>query len=97
MTDTKELDKENRKRWTLSAIKEANSDAGNFFFSRDTMKFFGDTMRSFRVQCYGGQIYVVRVKPMRDRSGRNMGGLGDRRLFNPATGDISTVIREDRS
>lgn len=82
-------DAANRKRWTLSAIKAANEDAGRFYFSRDTMKFFGDTMASFAVRYEGGAIYVERVRPMRDRDGRNMGGLGDRKRFNPETGDIS--------
>jgi hypothetical protein len=84
----------NSKKWTLAEIKEANTAAGQYFFSRDTMKFFGDTMRSFKVDHDDqGRVYVVRVKQMRDRDGRNMGGVGDRREFDPATGHISTVIR----
>lgn len=81
----------NRKRWTLSAIRSANEAAGRFFFSRDTMKFFGDTMGSFAVRCEGGAIYIERVRPMRDRDGHNMGGLGQRRRFDPETGEIGPV------
>lgn len=89
------LDRKNKEVWTLSAIKQRNETVGKYFFSRDTMKFFGDTMASFGVHCSGGKIYVVRIKPMRDRDGRSMGGVGDKRLFDPETGEISTVIRED--
>jgi hypothetical protein len=81
-------------KWTLAEIRAANERAGHYFFSRDTMKFFGDTMRSFAVRHIGEKVYVQRVRPMRDRDGRNMGGVGDMREFNPETGDIGLVIRE---
>lgn len=98
LNDTAEslrIDKKNKEVWTLSAIRQRNETVGKYFFSRDTMKFFSDTMKSFTVHYADGKIYIVRVKPMRDRDGRSMGGLGDRRLFNPETGDISCVIREE--
>lgn len=84
-------DQDNRKRWTLSAIKSANEDAGLYFFSRDTMKFFGDTMASFAARYEGGQVYIERVRDMRDRDGQNMGGIGKRWRFDPATGDIRSA------
>ena len=37
------------KRYTISEIKAANEAAGGRFFSRENMKFAGDTMRSFTV------------------------------------------------
>lgn len=82
--------------WRLSEIRAANDAAGRFFFSRDTMRFFGDTMRSFAVS-HGddGTVYVRRVRPMRDRNGRNMGGVGQVRVFDWRTGDISVPIREE--
>lgn len=84
-------DRDNAARWTLAAIKAANEKAGRYFFSRDTMRFFGDTMASFRVRCFDGKVYIQRVKPMRDRDGRNMGGTGDLREFDPITGEIGSV------
>src|SRR5215475_5100671 len=79
-------------RWTLAQIKDKNMRAGWYFFSRDTMKFFGDTMRSFAVrhEMIDGRpvILIERVRPMHDHAGRNMGGLGDLRVFDPETGDI---------
>ncbi len=89
MTDTP-------RRWTLADTKQANTDAGGFFFSRDTMKFFGDTMRSFAVRHAGGKVFVERVRPMRDRSGRNMGGIGDLREFNPETGDVGPILHSEK-
>lgn len=86
------------KRYTLSEVKAANDRAGFYFFSRDTMRFFGDTMRSFKLEhvMEDGKpvVYLVRVRPMRDRDGRNMGGVGNRRVFDPATGDIGLPLKE---
>lgn len=84
-----------RKRWTLAEIKAANERAGGYFFSRQTMRFFGDTMRSFSVRHEGGKVYLIRVRPMRDRDGRNMGGVGTRYLFTPENGDIGSVVESN--
>jgi hypothetical protein len=84
---------ENRRRWTLSAIRAANADSGRFFFSRDTMRFFGDTMKSWTVDYNGPRIFVVRVKPSRDLDGRLMKDAGERREFDPTTGEIGSPIR----
>jgi hypothetical protein len=89
------IDKKNKEVWTLSAIRQRHEQAGLYFFTRDTMRHFGDTMKSFSVHCAEGKIYIVRVKAMRDSDGRNMGGIGDKRLFNPETGRISPTIREE--
>ena len=83
-----------RTRWTLADIRHANSEAGGYFFRRDTMRAFGDTMRSYRVEHDGDRVFLVRVRPMRNSRGVNMGGVGDRSEFNRATGWIGPVIRE---
>lgn len=49
-----------RKR--LREIKRENRKAGNYFFSRDTMRFFGDTMDSFRI-CECGDRQIVYRRP----------------------------------
>ena len=77
------------KKWTLAEIRAANENAGHFFFSRDTMRFFGDTMRSFSVRHVDGRVYVVRVAPTKHKT-----GLGDWREFNPDTGDIGLPTQE---
>ena len=83
------------KRWTLSEIREANKKAGRYFFSRDTMRHFGDTMRSFSVRNINGRVFVVRKKSMHDCDGKNMGGVGQWREFDPATGDIGLVMTRE--
>ena len=82
--------------WRLSEIRAANDAAGRFFFSRATMRAFGDTMRSFAVS-HGddGTVYVRRVRPMHDRDGRNMGGVGQVRIFDWRTGEIGVPLREE--
>lgn len=55
------------KTWTVAEIKAANEAGGGKFFSRENMKFAGDTMRSFGV-CHNtddkgqrdGQIFLYR-------------------------------------
>ena len=42
---------------TLAEIKRRNIAAGGNFFSRATMKFFGDTMKSFGVKKGGKVLY----------------------------------------
>jgi hypothetical protein len=81
-------------RWTLSAIRLANLEAGFYFFSPATMRAFGDTMRSFRVIHRDGKVFIVRKRPMIDRDGVNHGGVGQIREFDPATGSIGLPIRE---
>lgn len=81
-------ERKNRKRWTLSAVKAANEAAGHFFFSRDTMRFFGDTMASFKVVCEGFDVCLERVKA--DKEGC---GLGKRYTFHPETGHINAHER----
>jgi hypothetical protein len=82
------------RRWTLSEIKAENEAAGEYFFARNTMKFFGDTMRSFSVHHEGEKVYLVRVRPMRMRC--HGGGVGDRRLFDPATGHIGAILASEK-
>ena len=61
---------------TLTAIKAKNKAKGGYFFSPQTMKFWNDTMKSFKVTCEGSKIYVVRKRD------------GKKWKFNPKTGDI---------
>lgn len=77
------LDAKHRRMWPLANIARANEDAGHFYFSRDTMRFFGDTMASFKPRYELGKIYIERVRP--NKMGQ---GLGKRAEFNPDTGAI---------
>jgi hypothetical protein len=80
-----------KKCYTLAEIAEMNEAAGGLFFARATMRFFGDTRRSFAVRHLpDGTVELERVRPMRDRSGRSMGGVGKRYRVNLETGAIWT-------
>ena len=82
-------------RWTITAIKQANTDAGFFFFSPDTLRFFHDTPASFSVEQDGDAVYVVRKRAGQNADGFTFGQIGDRRRFNIYTGAIGPVIRRD--
>lgn len=76
-------------RYTISDIRHYSLESGSHFFTRQTMRFFGDTVRSFAVRHMpDGTIELERVRPMRDRSGRSMGGVGKRYKVNTETWDI---------
>lgn len=84
-------------RLTLADIKAANEAAGHYFFSRDTMKFFGDTMRSFAVRHIGGRVFIERTRapakaPSTEAGESMVGGL---REFDPATGHIGVTLSGD--
>lgn len=51
------------RKWTIAAIKSANRDAGYYFFSRDTMKFFGTKIYPTVYQGPGGVFFVTREMP----------------------------------
>lgn len=72
--------------WTLAEIRYVNEHQGNgLFFSRKTMKFFGDKMSNFGVRHVGGRIIIYRK-----RSTDKLPG-GKEYLFDPKTGRITTL------
>jgi hypothetical protein len=83
-------DAHNRRVWTLSEIKYRNEEGGGYFFSHETMRFFGDTMKNFAVDYSVGKVYVYRRKAG-TKAGPN---LGERRLFNPENGHIGSPIKD---
>lgn len=85
-------ERDNRKRWTLGAVKAANEAAGHYFFSRETMRFFGDTMASFRVVCEGRDVCLERVRAA-GNAPDGAGGIGKRYTFHPETGHINAHER----
>lgn len=67
---------------TIYEIKYLTEDTSPYFFSRKTMKMFGQTMRSFRVKRQPDGRYRISA-PMLDRfTGRHMGETV--RYFNPS-------------
>ena len=66
---------------TISEIKNRTLETSPYFFSRKTLSFFGQTMRSFKVNKQADGRFLISA-PMLDRStGRNMGTT--KRYFNP--------------
>ena len=72
------------KRYTLAEIAAANEAAGQYYFSRDTLRFFKQKKGDFKVRHVAGRVFVF--APSR-WDGRLMGYSFAE--FNPATGDIS--------
>ena len=54
-------------RWTVASIARRNSEAGRHYFDRDTLRFFNQTRRDFRVAHIAGRVFVY-------GQGRDWGG-----------------------
>lgn len=66
---------------TIYEIKRRTAETAPYFFTAKTLKFFGQTLRSFRVHKQPDGRYLI-TAPMIDRfTGRNMGQT--KRYFNP--------------
>lgn len=71
---------------TISEIKNRTSETSPYYFSSKTMKFFGQTMKSFRVSKQLDGRYKISA-PMKDRNtGKLMGETV--RFFNPVTNQL---------
>jgi len=75
---------------TIYDIKERTKETSPHFFSHDTLKFFGQTMKDFNVTKRANQYRIT--APIRDKSqliGHTL------RYFDPSTNELSLpVIRE---
>ena len=61
------------KKPTIFEIKQSGV-LGEYFFSRDTLRFFGQTMASFKVDWHNKDDSIVRIyAPVRDYTGQRMG------------------------
>lgn len=70
---------------TIYHIKEATRETAPFFFTRETMRFFHQTLRSFSVRKQADGRYRI-AADMRDSSGRHMGVT--ERFYNPANHEL---------
>lgn len=50
--------KNGEKRFTISDVKYYTEETAPHFFSRKSMKFFGQTMRDFTVQHIEGRVFI---------------------------------------
>ena len=75
-----------QKRLTIYDIKRLTSETAPYFFVPKTMRFFGQTMRSFSVRKQEDGRYLI-TAPMIDRyTGRVMGQT--KRYFNPVNNQL---------
>ena len=71
---------------TIYEIKRLTAGTAPYFFTSKTLKFFGQTMRSFSVRKQEDGRYLI-TAPMVDRfTGRHMGQT--KRYFNPHTNEL---------
>ncbi len=71
---------------TISDIKERTKETAPYYFSKATMKAFGQTMRDFKVKKMPNGKYLM-YAPMKDRSSGRMMGYS-MRMFNPETNKL---------
>ena len=81
---------------TISKIKTLTEETNPHFFDRKTLKFFGQTMRDFKVYKQPDGKYLITAPTYRTdyRTGRRIEGLPTERLFNPETNELERVPRE---
>jgi len=70
---------------TISEIKRRTAETSPYFFSRDTLRFFGQTMRSYSIRKQSDGRYLI-TAPIVDYRGHNMGTT--KRYFNPANNTL---------
>jgi len=70
---------------TIYDIKYATQEKEPHFFDRQTLKFFGDTMKNFGVFQEDGEIFIYRKKPVKH-------GLTGTWLYNWKEGTLNKVM-----
>jgi hypothetical protein len=76
--------------WTMTAIRQANADAGRHFFEPETLRFFRSRIVSQSPHQGPGGIYFVTSERFVLSSGPAKPRRYTVREFNPETGDIVT-------
>lgn len=76
---------------TIYEIKDRTQKTSPYFFVTKTMKFFGQTLASFKVYKQADGKYLISA-PMKDKTtGRIMGRT--ERLFNPETNELEFIAK----
>lgn len=75
---------------TIHEIKNRTQQTSPYFFSRESMKFFGQTLRDFKVRKQSDGKYLITAPSYWD--GKLMGIT--KRLFNPETNKLEFVREE---
>jgi len=72
---------------TIYEIKRRTEKTSPYFFSTKTMKFFGQTLKDFKVYKQNDGKYLIIAG-----SGKNWSGSYEtQRIFNPATNELEGV------
>jgi hypothetical protein len=69
---------------TIYQIKRRVEETAPYFFNTKSLKFFGQTLKSFSVHKAGERFYIS--APIRDSRGKIVGRT--ERFFNPATNEL---------
>jgi len=75
------------KKPTIYEIKRLTKESAPYFFSKDTMKFFNQTLKDFKVFSEKNGKYKI-TAPSYDFKGDYMGDTV--RYFNPMTNELET-------
>lgn len=76
------------KQWDIDEIKEANENAGRYFFSPDTMRFFESEIDEEVFQGAGGIYFCTSEQPPHGPRVFKV------RRFNPDNGDVWSASSE---
>jgi hypothetical protein len=78
--------------WTIAKIKQANKEAGQFFFSPDTMRFFRSRVLDFVTYGDDQKVYFITSEKYVSSDYRVQGRrLYTLRAFIVATGRVDTI------
>lgn len=80
-------------RWTIGEIADYVTECGSHFFTRESMKFWGDTRANFGVVHVGGRVFITRKRKGSTEAGRAL-PLGGLRELDRARGCIGVELSE---
>lgn len=75
---------------TIYDIKELTKETSPYYFSKDTLEFFGQTMKDFKVtKIENKNLYKIFAKSF-DRQGQYMGDSVQ--YFNPVNNQLNSEV-----
>lgn len=81
---------------TIATIAAHNERTGGYYFSRDTLRFFGQRRSDFRARTLKDGRIIVYAYRHRNWNGLSFGGKpSSLAVYNPTTGDISCPSDQD--
>lgn len=80
-----------KQKWTIGEVANYVEACGSFFFTRDTMKFFGDTRANFGVDRIGARLFIRRKKRGTSEAGKGL-RVGELREINFESGSVGVPL-----